>query len=211
MEKERTRTITTESFIDDLEDNHNKAEHQHLTLQPHNSNLSFADNHVGFQGEYNLIPNDSVKELERKEKKESLQDLLHQFFQLYCKKFKGIEGKTPPPTASLSDTFISCVLSFLGILLLSIVDAFYLLPTYSIYMLTSSYSATSVLVAEAHQSPLAQPRNVMGSYLLCSCLGVSVRMLSEFIGLSWSLTCVLTVSLAILLMNLTKTRHPSGN
>eukprot|EP01040_Poterioochromonas_malhamensis_P001762 gene1762-1876_t len=220
MEKERTRTITTESFIEDLEDpapcNHHKnQQQQHITGEPHDSIHFTNDNRVSFLREYNLIPNQSVSEKEEKEKKEqkvedNFQDLLNQYLHFYYQKFKGVEGKTPPPTASLSDTFISCVLSFLGILLLSIIDAFYLLPTYSIYMLTSSYSATSVLVAEAHQSPLAQPRNVMGSYFLCSCLGVSLRMLSDYIGLSSSITSALAVSLAILVMNVTKTRHPSG-
>ena len=67
-----------------------------------------------------------------------------------------------------------------------------------------------VLVYEAYQSPLAQPRNVFGGYFFSSFTGVTVRIICGYIGLSDWVTGAFAVSFAIFLMNMTKTMHPPG-
>lgn len=67
-----------------------------------------------------------------------------------------------------------------------------------------------MLLYEAYQSPLAQPRNVLGSYAVASFIGVSVRKICDIIGIPRYATGALAVCFAILGMNLTKTVHPPG-
>jgi CBS domain-containing membrane protein len=73
--------------------------------------------------------------------------------------------------------------------------------------LIGSFGASSVLVYGAIQSPLAQPRNLVGGHLVSALIGVTVyRLLPEFIWLA----APLAVSLSIVLMQITKTLHPPG-
>lgn len=74
-------------------------------------------------------------------------------------------------------------------------------------ILIGSFGASSVLVYGVIQSPLAQPRNLVGGHLISAVIGVSVyRFLPDII---W-LTAPLAVSLSIVLMQVTKTLHPPG-
>ncbi|WP_187262864.1 HPP family protein [Pontibacter beigongshangensis] len=75
--------------------------------------------------------------------------------------------------------------------------------------LIGSFGASAVLVYGATNSPLAQPRNLIGGHLLCALVGVSVYKLFGNPGLTW-LSAALSVSLAIVLMQITKTLHPPG-
>ncbi|HSI77294.1 MAG TPA: HPP family protein, partial [Lunatimonas sp.] len=73
--------------------------------------------------------------------------------------------------------------------------------------LIGSFGATAVLVYGAIQSPLAQPRNLLGGHILSAIIGVSVyKMMPEII---W-ITAPLAVSLSILTMQYTRTLHPPG-
>ncbi len=73
--------------------------------------------------------------------------------------------------------------------------------------LIGSFGASSVLVYGAIQSPLAQPRNVVGGHLISALVGVTVfKVLPDIV---W-LTAPLAVSLSIVLMQITKTLHPPG-
>jgi CBS domain-containing membrane protein len=65
-----------------------------------------------------------------------------------------------------------------------------------------------VLVYECIQSPLAQPRNVIGSYIVASFLGVCARMICDEIGIDRYFTNAFAVAAALFGMNLTKTVHP---
>lgn len=68
-----------------------------------------------------------------------------------------------------------------------------------------------MLLYEAFQSPLAQPRNVIGSYVFCSFTGVTVRIICmDLIGIQRWVTGAIAVGCAIAVMNLTKTIHPPG-
>lgn len=71
-------------------------------------------------------------------------------------------------------------------------------------LLIAPFGASAVLVFALPESPLAQPRNVIGGHLLSAGVGVAVFAL---LG-SGPLACALGVGLAIALMRLTGTLHP---
>ncbi len=75
--------------------------------------------------------------------------------------------------------------------------------------LIGSFGASAVLVYAAANSPLAQPRNVVGGHLLGALIGVTTAQLLPFPELLW-LPAALAVSLSIVAMIITKTLHPPG-
>lgn len=161
----------------------------------------------------------STKELssERKDEREET-NLFVAFLYAYMRKFTGVPGKAAPAMTRPVEMCISSLLAFIGIFLVALTDRFYLNPSFSaghsnslpIQMLTGAYAATSVLIYEAYQSPLAQPKNVLGSYTICSFVGVSTRLVCDIIGIPRYVTGALAVSIAIFFMNITKTVHPPG-
>jgi CBS domain-containing membrane protein len=79
------------------------------------------------------------------------------------------------------------------------------LPEY--LFLIGSFGASSVLVYGAIQSPLAQPRNLIGGHVISALVGVTIqRFLPDVL---W-LTAPLAVSLSIVFMQVSKTLHPPG-
>lgn len=73
--------------------------------------------------------------------------------------------------------------------------------------LIGSFGASSVLVYGVIQSPLAQPRNLLGGHVISALIGVSVyKLIPDPIWIA----APLAVSLAIVLMQITKTLHPPG-
>ena len=73
-------------------------------------------------------------------------------------------------------------------------------------LLIGSFGASAVLLFGATESPLAQPRNLIGGHLLSA--GVAVVVVALF-GSS-PVTIAIAVGLAIFVMNLTHTTHPPG-
>ncbi|MCH5600185.1 HPP family protein [Niabella ginsengisoli] len=73
--------------------------------------------------------------------------------------------------------------------------------------LIGSFGASSVLIYGNIQSPLAQPRNLIGGHVLCAIIGVTVCKLSP--PVIW-LSAPLAVALSIIAMQITKTLHPPG-
>lgn len=73
-------------------------------------------------------------------------------------------------------------------------------------LLIGSFGASAVLLFGANDSPLAQPRNLVGGHLVSA--GVAAVVVALF-G-SGPLTMALGVGLAICAMNLTHTTHPPG-
>lgn len=73
--------------------------------------------------------------------------------------------------------------------------------------LIGSFGASSVLVYGAIQSPLAQPRNVIGGHVISALVGVTVYQVLP--NIIW-ITAPLAVSISIVLMQMTKTLHPPG-
>lgn len=73
--------------------------------------------------------------------------------------------------------------------------------------LIGSFGASGVLIYGAIQSPLAQPRNLVGGHVISAFIGVSVcKVLPDVI---W-ITAPLAVALSIVAMQVTKTLHPPG-
>src|SRR6476620_2912221 len=73
--------------------------------------------------------------------------------------------------------------------------------------LIGSFGASCVLVYGVIQSPLAQPRNLIGGHIVSAIVGVTAAKL--FPDTIW-LASALAVAAAIVLMQITKTLHPPG-
>jgi CBS domain-containing membrane protein len=80
-------------------------------------------------------------------------------------------------------------------------------PGLDTVFLIGSFGASAVLVFGATNSPLAQPRNLIGGHLVSAIVGVCIyKLLPDQLWLS----SALSVSLAIVGMQVTKTLHPPG-
>jgi CBS-domain-containing membrane protein len=73
-------------------------------------------------------------------------------------------------------------------------------------LLIGSFGASAVLLFGATESPLAQPRNLVGGHLVSAIVAVTIVAF----GGSGPLAFSLAVGLSILLMSLTRTIHPPG-
>ncbi|HEY3406270.1 MAG TPA: HPP family protein [Ohtaekwangia sp.] len=73
--------------------------------------------------------------------------------------------------------------------------------------LIGSFGASSVLIYGVINSPLAQPRNLIGGHVICALIGVTIQ---QFIPAEPWLLASLAVSLSIVAMQITKTLHPPG-
>lgn len=97
--------------------------------------------------------------------------------------------------------------AFTGILVISLFHESLLLTRIENVFLIGSFGASCVLIYGAIQSPLAQPRNLVGGHVLSAAIGVSVyKLFPDTI----SLAAPLAVSLSIVAMQVTKTLHPPG-
>jgi len=96
--------------------------------------------------------------------------------------------------------------AFVGIGLIGLLNRHHLAPA-DAPLLIGSFGASSVLIYGVINSPLAQPRNLVGGHVLSALIGVSVfRVLGQE---PW-LAAALAVALAIVSMQITKTLHPPG-
>ena len=96
--------------------------------------------------------------------------------------------------------------SFVGIGLIGWMQSKQFSVTDNIFLI-GSFGASSVLIYGIINSPLAQPRNLIGGHVVCALVGVTVyKLIPDQLWLS----SALSVSLAIVLMQITKTRHPPG-
>lgn len=80
-------------------------------------------------------------------------------------------------------------------------------PKEDFVFLIGSFGASCVLVYGVIQSPLAQPRNLIGGHVVSAIVGVTAVKL--FPDIIW-LASALAVAGAIVLMQVTKTLHPPG-
>ncbi len=96
--------------------------------------------------------------------------------------------------------------SFIGIGIIAYLQS-QTLPKADVIYLIGSFGASSVLIYGVIQSPLAQPRNLIGGHLVSAVIGVTVQKLAP--DILW-ITAPLAVSLSIVLMQITKTLHPPG-
>lgn len=102
--------------------------------------------------------------------------------------------------------FWAFVGSFVGIGVIAWLQSTTLAHSDVVYLI-GSFGASSVLVYGVIQSPLAQPRNLIGGHLVSAIIGVTVQ---QFVPDILWITAPLAVSLSIVLMQVTKTLHPPG-
>lgn len=100
-------------------------------------------------------------------------------------------------------TFIG---SFIGIGLISFLNSRYLSVHDNLFLI-GSFGASSVLIYGVINSPLAQPRNLIGGHVISAFIGVLMYKLLP--DQAW-LSGALAVSLSIVIMQITKTLHPPG-
>ncbi|QLE00166.1 HPP family protein [Galbibacter sp. BG1] len=106
----------------------------------------------------------------------------------------------------IKEHFWSFIGAFVGIGLMAFFHS-ESLTEYENLFLIGSFGASSVLVYGSIQSPLAQPRNLIGGHVVSALIGVTVfQLLPDII---W-ITAPLAVALSIVLMQITKTLHPPG-
>lgn len=120
---------------------------------------------------------------------------------IYFKKFKGQDKRIPGRSSNLVDTVIMLLGTFLGISLLSILAFIYKMP-----LLAAPFGASAVLVYGAPNNNFSQPRNVILGHTYSAIIGVVVFKL---FGLCWWSTTI-GISVALLVMLVTKTTHPPG-
>lgn len=96
--------------------------------------------------------------------------------------------------------------AFTGIGIIAFLQSYFLTDTESVFLI-GSFGASSVLIYGAIQSPLAQPRNLIGGHLISALIGVSIF---QFLPNVLWLTAPLAVALSIVIMQVTKTLHPPG-
>lgn len=102
--------------------------------------------------------------------------------------------------------FWSFIGSFFGIGIIAYLQS-QKLPISDVVYLIGSFGASSVLIYGVIESPLAQPRNLIGGHVVSAIIGVTVQ---QFVpDIIW-LTAPIAVSLSIVFMQITKTLHPPG-
>lgn len=104
------------------------------------------------------------------------------------------------------EQFWSFLGAFVGIGVIAFYQTHFLTREENIFLI-GSFGASSVLVYGAIQSPLAQPRNLVGGHVISALVGVI--MYKVFPDILW-LAAPLAVSFSIVLMQVTKTLHPPG-
>lgn len=96
--------------------------------------------------------------------------------------------------------------AFVGIGLIGFINSKYFVANDNLFLI-GSFGASSVLIYGVINSPLAQPRNLIGGHLLSAIIGVSIHKLIP--NEIW-LASALAVALSIVVMQITKTLHPPG-
>ncbi|MEL1241530.1 HPP family protein [Flavobacterium flavipallidum] len=115
----------------------------------------------------------------------------------YIIKFKTVEKSPKPVTFKFS--VYSGIGGFITIAILS-----FLTKNLQIPLIMAPFGASYVLAFGVPDSPLAQPRNIVGGHLISTFIGLCCFWL---FGNEWY-TLSLGVGLAISIMLLTKTTHP---
>lgn len=96
--------------------------------------------------------------------------------------------------------------AFFGIGIIGFINSHYFTLNDNLFLI-GSFGATAVLVYGATNSPLAQPRNLVGGHIISAIVGVAIQKLVP--GEVW-LSSALAVSTAIVMMQVAKTLHPPG-
>lgn len=102
--------------------------------------------------------------------------------------------------------FWSFLGAFVGIALIVFFQSHVLTKIENVFLI-GSFGASCVLVYGAIQSPLAQPRNLIGGHVISAIIGVTVfKIVPDIVWINGPLA----VALSIVAMQITKTLHPPG-
>ncbi len=122
------------------------------------------------------------------------------------KKFLKNLKKINTEKIELENLVWSWIGSFLGIISIAIIH-FKFLNELDLSLIIGSFGASAVLIYGAINSPLAQPRNLIGGHILSAIVGVtSFKLIGDYL---WLCSAVAVAS-SILVMQLTLTLHPPG-
>jgi CBS domain-containing membrane protein len=102
--------------------------------------------------------------------------------------------------------FWSFLGAFVGMGVIAFLQSYFTERSDNVFLI-GSFGASCVLVYGAIQSPLAQPRNLIGGHVVSAIVGVTVYKFMP--DVLW-LTAPLSVALSIVTMQITKTLHPPG-
>ena len=105
-----------------------------------------------------------------------------------------------------SDILWTFLGGFFGIGIIGFISSHYFTLNDNLFLI-GSFGASAVLVYGATNSPLAQPRNLVGGHIVSALVGVTIHKIIP--GEIW-LASALAVSIAIVMMQITKTVHPPG-
>ena len=124
------------------------------------------------------------------------------YMKTFLKQFKKVNSE-PMEKANIIWSWIG---SFLGILAISFFHAD-ILNDRDLSLVIGSFGASAVLVYGAVNSPLAQPRNLIGGHIISAIIGViSYKYLFDYVLFA----SAFAVATSILVMQLTLTLHPPG-
>ena len=123
-------------------------------------------------------------------------------------KFKGVPGERSPPRVAWVQILVSGITAFLGLLAVALPFSKDADP--DVFMILGSFGATAALLYGAPEAQLSQPRNVIGGHVISALVGVCVYKFTEAVHCGVWLSAPLSVSLAIMIMQVTKTLHPPG-
>ena len=102
--------------------------------------------------------------------------------------------------------FFTFLGSFMGIGLVGFINSQHFQAHDNMFLI-GSFGASSVLIYGIINSPFSQPRNLIGGHLISAIIGVTIHKL---IPQELWLSCAMSVSLSIVMMQMTKTLHPPG-
>ncbi len=100
----------------------------------------------------------------------------------------------------------SFVGSFTGVGLIGFFQSYFYTTVDNLFLI-GSFGASSVLIYGAINSPLSQPRNLIGGHVISAIVGVTAY---KFLPGGVLIAAPFAVSLSIVLMQITKTLHPPG-
>lgn len=118
---------------------------------------------------------------------------------------RGVEKS--PARKPLSEVAWSWLGAFIGIYAISLLGKYFQFSGYDQILLVGSFGASAVLIYGAPRVEYAQPRNLVGGHLVSAIVGVTVYKVIPFDA---ALAGAVAVSVAIVIMHLSKTLHPPG-
>jgi len=103
--------------------------------------------------------------------------------------------------ATLAEIAWSALGCFLSLGVVAYLSGHYKLP-----LLVPSFGSSAIMIYALSSIPMAQPKSVIGGQVVCAISGV---LSFKILGNSW-FSIALGLSLAVILMLVTKTLHPPG-